>query len=482
MREVDVRDLLEGASDGARAGQLDADDTWTRGRRRRTGKRVGAAVVTGVAGLAAAGLVWQTGFVGGSGEGEDLVAGFPEGTTTFVFAAPDAAGEVGPGTLPPRSAAGEDEVAGTTWELRGSLYAGGSAADVIGSASGTELVLPPDGSGWWGVTVEDCGGASVQGELVLDEAGRFPAGEVATDDLGCPAEVQAAEDFWMEALAAGGSMHLVGGDDYLLVSVPVSGTADDPVAVTEGPAVVTETTEPDQTDEPDQTVAASDPQDDAGPTGTATEQTGAEPTDEPAEESEGSGSPTDETDESSGGVAQDPPGEPADGGGGAGAGGEGDGGGEAADRWISPTDPAEGGEGLAAGAQLLAPTVRAGRHDGFDRVVVDLTGSGTPGWSAAYVDAAAEAGSGMPIEVAGDSLLRVRLSGMAMPEPGDPVYDGGIFGLDTHSLGAVVEVMRTTPFEGELQLLVGMDGDPRAYDVFVLEDPLRLVVDVRTAP
>ena len=71
---------------------------------------------------------------------------------------------------------------------------------------------------------------------------------------------------------------------------------------------------------------------------------------------------------------------------------------------------------------------------------------------------------------------------MAYPEPGDPVYDAGDFGLDTHPLAAVVEVVRTTPFEGQVQLFVGMSGEPRPYRVFLLQEPMRLVVDVQTSP
>lgn len=135
-----------------------------------------------------------------------------------------------------------------------------------------------------------------------------------------------------------------------------------------------------------------------------------------------------------------------------------------------------------AGGDLFAPTVRAGVNDGFDRVVLDLTGSGTPTWLARYTDAPVRDGSGLPMGIAGDSVLALVVTGMAYPEPGDPVYDGGDFGLDTHRLGAVVEVIRTTPFEGQLQLFVGMQGEERPYRVFLLQNPLRLVVDVQVSP
>lgn len=472
--EVDVRDLLEGAARLDRADALDPGDAeahWTQGRRRRRTKRIGAGAVTGVAGLAVAGLVWQTGFLGGSGAGQDdLVAAFPEGTTTFVFAAPDAPDDAVP-ELSGVTVPSEEALAGTRWQLLDEVWGGGEAASVVGSASDTELSFPASGPGW-GITVEDCGGAGRQEELDLAEDGAFGTGDVGTDDQGCPEEVQAAEDFWMDVLAGDGSLRMLGGDSYLLLTVPVAGTADDPVAITDEATVVVSEDASAQTGAEEATAPSTDaPVAGTEPTGPSASE---EPTEEPTSPEPTAPESTDPGGDGSGEATDDPTGTP-----GGTPGPSGEPGGDRA--WTPPGETAEGGEGLAAGAQLLAPTVRAGRHDGFDRVVVDLTGTGTPGWRGGYVDVAIEAGSGTPIAVAGDSLLRVQLDGMAYPEPGDPVYDSGIFGLDTHSLGAVVEVMRTTPYEGQLQLLIGMTGEPKAYQVFVLQDPLRLVVDVQTS-
>jgi hypothetical protein len=114
-------------------------------------------------------------------------------------------------------------------------------------------------------------------------------------------------------------------------------------------------------------------------------------------------------------------------------------------------------------------------------LVLDLTGTTTPTWLARYTDAPVRDGSGLPMLIAGDSVLELVVTGMAYPEPGDPVYDDGDFGLDTHRLDGVYEVIRTTPFEGQLQLFVGLQDGPRPYRVFLLQDPLRLVVDVQHA-
>ena len=126
--------------------------------------------------------------------------------------------------------------------------------------------------------------------------------------------------------------------------------------------------------------------------------------------------------------------------------------------------------------------MRAGVHDGFDRIVLDITGTVEPpgpGWRAAYTDTPTRDGSGLPVEIAGDSSLVLTVNGMAYPEPGDPVYDDGDFGLDTHRLGAVVEVIRATPFEGQLDVYLGITGEPRPYRTFLLQDPMRLVIDVQ---
>ncbi|ANS77497.1 hypothetical protein SGUI_0101 [Serinicoccus hydrothermalis] len=491
--EQEVRALLEGASRVGRDERLAPDEAWGAGRRRRTRKRVGGAVGSGAATLAAAVLVWQTGFLGG-GDGTDGVAAeFPRGGTTFVFA------EVGsdPGADPASGSAvtpvDADELVGTGWDLQEELWRGGDSGAIVGADVPTELSFPAVGGGW-GITVDGCGEATAQGSLDLEPDGAFAPQELTTTDIGCSAEVQRAEDFWMEALAGGGSVHRLGdeGSGLLLLTVVVP-TTDEPIAAQTPPAQLTAT-------EPTATTPARDAQTSPQPTAagplptvpsaSAEEPSTAEPeppvADEPAspvsdpepepaedpEAQEPSPAPVEEEPEPQPPIVD--PGTGVD-----------PGSGEGPDLpWTEPAVRSEGGGGVVGGGQLFAPELRAGRHEGFDRVVVDLTGtpaSTGPGWVASYEGSPTRAGSGAPAGVAGDSVLQLVLGGMAYPEPGDPVYDAGDYGLDTHSLGAVVEVIRTTPFEGQLQVFVGMTGEPRAYRVFTLSDPLRLVVDIDTS-
>ncbi|HWV78047.1 MAG TPA: hypothetical protein VN027_12135 [Isoptericola sp.] len=133
----------------------------------------------------------------------------------------------------------------------------------------------------------------------------------------------------------------------------------------------------------------------------------------------------------------------------------------------------------SADAALVVTDVRVGRHDGFDRVVLDLEGMGAPGWSVQYVDAAADDGSGEPVAVDGDGVLQVRLSGMAMPgeDPDLTEYDGAT--IDPEGTDAVEEVVYRFWFEGYTTAFVGVDEPGLPFRVFGLEDPARVVVDVR---
>ncbi|WP_402469019.1 AMIN-like domain-containing (lipo)protein [Isoptericola aurantiacus] len=146
-----------------------------------------------------------------------------------------------------------------------------------------------------------------------------------------------------------------------------------------------------------------------------------------------------------------------------------------------PDEPFEGGTALAEaepgdGAMLTVTDVRAAAHDGYDRVVFELDGEGTPGWRVEYVDEALDDGSGNPVEVDGDAVLQVVLTGTAMPMDsgvteygGDPV-DGPGTSID--------QVVYRFVFEGQTTAFVGVDGEPRPFRVFGLDDPARVVVDV----
>lgn len=131
------------------------------------------------------------------------------------------------------------------------------------------------------------------------------------------------------------------------------------------------------------------------------------------------------------------------------------------------------------GAAVLTVTdLRVGTHEGYDRVVFDLGGSGTPGWRVEYVDEALDDGSGNPVAVDGDVILQVVISGTAMPtDSGVEEYDGGT--VDPDDTEAVEQVVYRFWFEGYTTAFVGVDGERKPFRVFSLTDPARVVVDVQ---
>ena len=138
-------------------------------------------------------------------------------------------------------------------------------------------------------------------------------------------------------------------------------------------------------------------------------------------------------------------------------------------------------EPVGEGQTFLSVTdIRTAERDGYDRIVFDLEGkgSGSPGWRVEYVDQATDDGSGHSVDVNGDAILRVSLSGTATP------MDSGVDELardrfepdDTES---VEEVVFRYWFEGYTTTFLGVDEAERPFRVFLLENPTRVVVDVQ---
>ncbi|MGI5187618.1 AMIN-like domain-containing (lipo)protein [Promicromonospora sp. CA-289599] len=129
---------------------------------------------------------------------------------------------------------------------------------------------------------------------------------------------------------------------------------------------------------------------------------------------------------------------------------------------------------------LSVTNVRVAEHDRYDRVVFDLdgTGSGKPGWRVEYVNQATDDGSGHAVQVDGDAILRVSLSGTANPMdsgveefPGDRIEPD-----DTESVN---EIVYRYWFEGYTTAFLGIDEGKRPFRTFLLENPTRVVVDVQ---
>jgi hypothetical protein len=146
----------------------------------------------------------------------------------------------------------------------------------------------------------------------------------------------------------------------------------------------------------------------------------------------------------------------------------------------TPPFPANTEPDTAAASTDSAVTVsdiRLGRHDGFDRVVFDVGGTGTPGWDVRYVDSASSQGSGEPVDVAGDAVLQVTLTGAGYPyDTGVEEFSpsGPVTGADTE---VVTEVVFDATFEGTTVAFVGTTAES-PFRVYLLQNPTRVVLEV----
>ncbi|MGY2066968.1 GerMN domain-containing protein [Blastococcus sp. SYSU DS0619] len=128
------------------------------------------------------------------------------------------------------------------------------------------------------------------------------------------------------------------------------------------------------------------------------------------------------------------------------------------------------------GAAVTVTDVRVGRHEGFDRVVLEVDGAGLPGWDARYVPEARSAGSGAAVTVAGEAVLQLVVTGVGLPgDTGIAPYAGP--GRLPAVGPAVREVVLDPVFEGQLVSFLGIAAE-RPFRVYRLQSPNRVVVEV----
>jgi len=133
----------------------------------------------------------------------------------------------------------------------------------------------------------------------------------------------------------------------------------------------------------------------------------------------------------------------------------------------------QSGEGSGSG--LVFTDVRAGAHQGFDRIVLEFTGTGTPGYVVNYVDEPVLEGSGDVVDLGGSAALDIYASGTTWPAPG--YYDGPTQ-FTPRDGGEVDDLYVGGTVEGYTQVLAGIDGDPVPLRVSTLTAPSRLVIDL----
>jgi hypothetical protein len=150
---------------------------------------------------------------------------------------------------------------------------------------------------------------------------------------------------------------------------------------------------------------------------------------------------------------------------------------------VSALAAAPAGAATAQAAATCSPSyaaqltdIRVGRHDTYDRIVLDLCGA-SPSVNHQFVDQLVEDGSGRPVVIPGNVFLQVTAQpAAAHDDAGNPTYTGPRQ-FTTPSLANVRAVALTGDFEGVLSVGLGMDH--RSWvNVFTLNSPTRVVIDV----
>ncbi|MFJ9585357.1 AMIN-like domain-containing (lipo)protein [Streptomyces acidicola] len=145
-----------------------------------------------------------------------------------------------------------------------------------------------------------------------------------------------------------------------------------------------------------------------------------------------------------------------------------------------PTGWGSGTKSGAATGTVPLKNIRTGRHDCYDRMVVDVPGGGDVGYHVQYVDRLHQDGSGDYIPVGGGAVLEVRVSAPSYaPETGTPTYPGQVGrplpGVDVGGYSTFRDTRFAGSLEGETQAGLGV----RARLPFrVIQLPDRLVIDV----
>ncbi|TGO05161.1 hypothetical protein SERN_1165 [Serinibacter arcticus] len=130
------------------------------------------------------------------------------------------------------------------------------------------------------------------------------------------------------------------------------------------------------------------------------------------------------------------------------------------------------------GPDTYLTEVRAAAHEGYDRVVLQFRGSEPPSHDVRYVDEATGDGSGLPLDVEGETFLYVGTAIVLNPyDVGDP-EDSVLTGPGDIGDATISGLFAEGPWEGHSATYIGLDRT-RDFRVTTLTDPARIVVDIR---
>jgi hypothetical protein len=130
---------------------------------------------------------------------------------------------------------------------------------------------------------------------------------------------------------------------------------------------------------------------------------------------------------------------------------------------------------------LVGTDIRTGGHECFERVVLELGGSGElPGYQVRYEpDPILDSPRGEPVDIAGDATLVLSV-GAWMPDIEGNGYQGPREFVPTNVVN-IRELEQIENFEGQNAWAIGLDRQ-RDFTVSTLSDPVRIVIDIALDP
>ncbi|MFD3426667.1 hypothetical protein ACFWVM_23515 [Nocardia fluminea] len=122
--------------------------------------------------------------------------------------------------------------------------------------------------------------------------------------------------------------------------------------------------------------------------------------------------------------------------------------------------------------------VRAGRHECFDRLVIDLSGP-VAGYHVGYVGTVTQDGSGAPVPLRGGAFLQITVLAPAYDDAGNSTYNPANRTelLSTSGYPTFRQVAFAGSFEGRTTFGLGTRAR-LPFHVSTLDGPARVVVDV----
>ncbi|MDX8145355.1 hypothetical protein SK854_24815 [Lentzea sp. BCCO 10_0061] len=121
--------------------------------------------------------------------------------------------------------------------------------------------------------------------------------------------------------------------------------------------------------------------------------------------------------------------------------------------------------------------IRTGKHDGYERVVLDLNGLPSNSMSREATEVS-NCASGNPVPMAGNEILETMFFGAASyDENFNPTYTGPR-NFVPQGLTNVKGIAFTCDFEATMGIAVSYDNPNSWHKVFTLTNPDRVVIDI----